>query len=644
MFDPVATYRLQFHSGFTFSHFQQQLPYLSQLGVRTIYASPIFEAVPGSTHGYDGLHPHRINPELGTIDQLRQVLRQVKERGMCWIQDIVPNHMAFHPKNEWLMDVLERGLRSMYASYFDINWNTNLHNGRLMVPFLGAPLKDVIINGELTIAYKNDHLVLQYYDAAYPLQLSSYKYLATDEGRIISSLLDQIDSINEIEDPHLFTERTNNWKQQFSQVLRKKEAAKDWLFQSLEKINKNVVLLQQIADEQLYRLCFWQETDKSINYRRFFTVNGLICLNMQQEHVFNSYHQLIKTLIDEGLLGGLRVDHIDGLYNPAEYLQRLRTLAGNNTYIVVEKILEKDEALPQNWPIQGATGYEFLAQVNNLLTQQKSEAFFTQFYNSLANKYETIHQQIRDKKAYILYEHMAGELENIYRLFIELELIEWERLQHISVDAIKKCIGEFLVHCPVYRYYGVSLPFDDKEATAVQSIIDRIKQTESELSEAVHLLEFVWLHKPHEGNSEYNNKAIHFYKRCMQFSGPLMAKGVEDTLMYTYNNFIGHNEVGDAPDAFGLNIEDFHLLMKTRQQQWPLSLNTTATHDTKRGEDVRARLNVLTDMPDQWLQSVESWQKMNTTLKRNGAPDATDEYFIYQTLIGTYPMPGDEAG
>ncbi|HZI01931.1 MAG TPA: malto-oligosyltrehalose synthase [Flavisolibacter sp.] len=378
-----------------------------------------------------------------------------------------------------------------------------------------------------------------------------------------------------------------------------------------------------------------------MNYRRFFTVNGLICLNIQDEHVFEVYHQLIKQLVDEGIFQGLRIDHIDGLYDPSGYLHRLRKLAGEETYIVVEKILEQEETVPEHWPIEGSTGYDFLAIVNNVLSNSASEKYFRQFYISLSKTYSTVPQQIRDKKAHILYEHMAGELENLYRLFIESNLLTLETIQSVAAEEMKRAIGTFLIHCPVYRYYAQSLPLIE-EAPLIRQILDQVKQAEPDLSHAIGLLEDVWLIKPETEDEGYKLRAVHFYKRCMQFSGPLMAKGVEDTLMYNWNAFIAHNEVGDAPDAFGLSTAQFHEKMRIRQQQSPLALNATSTHDTKRGEDVRARLNVLTDIPDLWFSNVGEWMHINKRLKKNGMPDANDEYFIYQTLIGTWPLIKEE--
>ncbi|GEO09174.1 malto-oligosyltrehalose synthase [Segetibacter aerophilus] len=647
MNNPVSTYRIQFHKDFTFSDFEKIIPYLIKLGVGTIYASPIFEATPGSVHGYDGVNPHKINPEIGTEEQLLSISQRLKEAGIKWLQDIVPNHMAFDPNNPWLKDVLEKGQKSVYASFFDVPWTGKIYHGKIMIPFLGNPLQEVIKNGELTIDFEEPRFVLKYYDSTYPLRLRSYiTILQTGDGepnQAIQQLLDQVKDIQRSEEPEAYKETLHEFQLQLS-ALTKSNTTKGYLESCLQKINEDHELIKQIADEQVYQLVNWQKTDQKINFRRFFTVNGLICLNMQDNDVFLYYHKYIKELLDKGVFQGLRIDHIDGLFDPTLYLQQLRELAGEETYIVVEKILEPGEGLPDYWPIEGNTGYDFLGIVNNAFTNKTSEKQFTEYYEDLVKDDRSIHQQLHDKKSYILHENMGGELSNLHHLFEDMNLVEDNELSNVAPEVLKEAIGEFLIQCPVYRYYGNKLPLDQTEAGDVQDILNRIKQNKPELAPAIPLLETALLHKPKEGDKAYNARALRFYQRCMQFTGPLMAKGAEDTLMYTYNRFIGHNEVGDSPDAFGDSPEEFHQKMLDRQEKWRLSMNGTSTHDTKRGEDVRARLNVLTDLPDEWFAVVKEWQELNKELKEQEAPDANDEYLIYQTLVGAYPMPtqGDD--
>ncbi|WP_207493243.1 malto-oligosyltrehalose synthase [Aridibaculum aurantiacum] len=637
MNNPIATYRIQFHKEFTLADFERIIPYLQRLGVSTIYASPVFEATPGSTHGYDTLDTHKINPEIGTEDQLIDICRRLKSQGIKWVQDIVPNHMAYDPRNPWIMYLLERGPRSAYAKYFDVNWQSPVHEGKLMVPFLGSDLDSVINNNELKLAVDKGRLVLNYFETAYPVNFETYKQvLGKIDHEDVEKLLEKLKDLPG-DDDEKFREKSLKIVQRFERLLTKRKAAAV-IQQAIEDVNNNKEQLRQLANDQHYHLCSWQETDKQINFRRFFTVNGLICLNIQDPDVFGNHHSLIRSMVEQRIWQGLRVDHIDGLYDPTAYLQQLRQLAGKDTYIVVEKILEPGESLPEYWEIEGTSGYEFLSLVNNLFTNKKAEQVFTNYYKGLVNDDRSIHQQIHDKKAYILYENMAGELDNLYHLLISLDIAG----ELPGEEVMKKAIGEFLIQCPVYRYYGNLFPLVGEEADAVADILKRVRESKPETAAGVDVLEKVFLGEPANGDDDYKARAAKFYQRCMQFTGPLMAKGVEDTLMYTYNRFIGHNEVGDSPEAFGMSIEEFHQAMQERQRLWPLAMNGTSTHDTKRGEDVRARLNVLTEMGEEWISVVEEWRKINAENKKQHAPDDNDEYLVYQNIVGAYPMPGQD--
>lgn len=506
---PDSTYRIQFHKEFSFSNFEKIIPYLKKLGIKTVYASPVAEAAPGSMHGYDGVDQNEINPEIGTKEQLIRIAKELEAQGIHWLQDIVPNHLSFHEKNKWLMDVLMQGEESPYANFFDVDWNHPQFTGKLMVPFPGSELEKIL--------KEND------------------------------------------------------------------------------------------PGEKHYKLCDWRLTDTTINYRRFFTVNSLICINIQDDDVFTPYHVMVKELVEAGVFKGLRIDHIDGLYDPGKYLNDLRKLCGDKTYIVVEKILEPDELLPDEWPVEGNSGYDFLGMVNKLFSNPLAEDILTKFYEEITGDSRPVEEQIEEKKRYILFNQMHGELDNLMRLYRK------EISDEVDPGILQESIAKYLVDCPVYRFYGDDFPVME---------IDRSKD---------------------------RNKLKKFYARCMQFTGPLMAKGVEDTLMYTYNRFIGHNEVGDSPVFFGYSPARFHELMQHRQKHWPFSINGSSTHDTKRGEDVRARLHAITDIPNDWISLVRSWMSINSALTHNGMPDINDEYFIYQTLVSSIPfellqgsVPGEE--
>lgn len=643
MYNPIATYRLQFHKDFSFTNFEAAFSYFKKLGVSTIYASPIFTSSPGSTHGYDGLDPHEINPEIGTETQFLNITRHLKENNIGWLQDIVPNHMAFHPGNPWLKDVLEKGIKSEYASFFDVSHTGSLFQGKMMVPFLGGSLREVIDKKELFIEYSNERFQFNYFGSFYPLNADSYITILREadphQNISINMLLEQLQQLQQVEEPKMFALEWHEILLQFASLMINEQAG-ELIRQCLERINNDAEILKTIAGQQEYQLTHWQKTDTKINFRRFFTVNGLIALNMHDPKVFKHHHKYTRQLVADGTIQGLRIDHIDGLYDPTTYLQQLRATTGNDTYIVVEKILQQGEELLKRWPVQGNSGYDFVSCVNNLFTNKEAEPAFTDFYQKLVQDTTSVPEQIREKKSIILADSMSGELDNLTGLFTRLNLATHEELAALKPDELSLAIGEFLIQCPVYRYYGNRMPFPKEEAVAIKQIFSEIHNIRPALNRALSLLGNAMLVKPLQNMEAYNANALRFYQRCMQYTGPLTAKGVEDTLMYTYNRFVAHNEVGDSPEAFGITTDDFHELMLERKRNWPLTLNATATHDTKRGEDVRARLNVLSDIPAEWFAKIAEWRQMNSDLKLDGAPDDNDEYFIYQTLLGAYAMPG----
>ncbi|RYD80834.1 MAG: malto-oligosyltrehalose synthase [Sphingobacteriales bacterium] len=585
---PASTYRIQFHKDFNFNDFEKIIPYLIDLGVDTIYASPIFEAMPGSTHGYDVVNPWRINPEIGTEEQLIRISQNLKSVGIKWLQDIVPNHMAFHESNALLMDVLKNGEQSEFATFFDIDFTQG--DNRLMVPFLGDDLEKEIENRAIRLKVIEDEFFINAGGQNWPVNSATAKTLKNGD---------------------------------------------------LKAINQTPELLLEIVNKQHYRLCNWKETNVRINYRRFFTVNSLICLNIQHEDVFSKYHKYIFELLDKGIFHGLRIDHVDGLYDPKEYLTRLRKAVGDAIYIVVEKILEAGERMPSDWHINGNTGYDFLALANNLFTNKEAEKPFSKLYHSITEKKQNPDAMAHTKKAAILNEHMQGELDNLYRLFLNLKLAKDIK---ISEDELKSALSALLINMPVYRYYEYEFPLEGSSIDNLKALILPIIN-KKDSSIAGKLLYEIFVEYPLKEPADYNKRLKKFFQRAMQFTGPLMAKGIEDTLMFTYNRFLGHAEVGDAVQAFGLSTSEFHEEMLYRQSNWAGSMNGSSTHDTKKGEDVRARLNVLTDIPEAWsdfvnglqpaIESIQKDSKSNIELHKN------DIYMLLQTIIGALPFLGE---
>lgn len=631
---PHTTYRIQFHKDFNFNALESILPYLHELGVDTIYASPIMRSTPGSMHGYDGTDMQQIDPEVGTVADLRRIRKQLNLYGIKWLQDIVPNHMAFHPDNAWLMDLLEFGPTSAHTSFFDTCFFGSMFEpGKLIVPILAKEVHEAIDDGEITVALVEKRLYLKYFDNCYPLSPESYCTVLEDHLRKVkndfSGFLVQVNTAQA------------NGNQQEWQTLRNEILAdiSDTDLQNyLNAVNNTKYRLEELIETQFYELCPWWTTNHRINYRRFFTVNGLICINVQHPVVFRETHRLIKELIEEKLIDGLRIDHIDGLYNPNQYLKDLRDYVGPDIYIVVEKILERNEDLPQIWPIQGTTGYEFLSACNNLITCAKGKKQFDFYYDQLTGNKPPLKKQQLNKKMQILTKYMQGDVDNLVNLLMRLldDSIGVDR-QHLTA-----VLQTFLANFPVYRIYDDNFPLSAASYRMIEDLFELIKKDHSLNKQAIKQF-FCLFSDAQEGrNPTRIPETIRLLKRCMQFAGPAMAKGVEDTLMYTYNRFIGHNEVGDHPGNFGISIKNFHRLMQKRQTHWPLSLNTTATHDTKRGDDTRSRLAVLTAMPNKWVKQVQIWQDIVWNEYRGDLPHPNDEYFIYQALLGSYPLGAQE--
>ncbi len=634
---PVSTYRFQMNASFTFADLQKVLDYLHTLGISTVYASPVFAAPAGSTHGYDVSDPHTINPEIGTLDEWVQITRHMRQRKMTWLQDIVPNHMVFGMQNGRLKDVLERGPFSAYYEYFDIDWKhpEPALTGKVMVPILGKPLEKCVQDGEIKLDMDEEGFIIKYFDNRFPLSIDAYDNILSilpDEpaATALSSLLKQLYT-ESILDRSLM-----KW-QQFKQPLIQKfmsEAENLTLAKKvIDTINNDRVLLRELLKEQCYQLYWWKDTDQMINYRRFFAINELIALRMEDEAVFFDYHNFIKSLYDQQLIHGLRIDHIDGLRAPGAYVQRLRNQFGDDCYIVCEKILEQNEVIPAQWPLQGTTGYEFLSFANWLLTDSNGAKQLVDLYQELLPETGQYKNIVFEKKSMFLQSFMGGEWDNLVRYLYTLDLVP----ASMQSGQMKEALGMFMRCLPVYRLYPDGQELSDTDQTILDETFHEAKQKSPHLHKELDWLQKLWLPV---AEADKNKKRIAFLQRLMQFTGPLTAKGVEDTTFYVYNALLSHNEVGDMPDAIGFSVKEFHQCMKQRLQQHPLSLNATSTHDTKRGEDGRIRLNVLTMFVNEWKQHVQQWRQMNETLREPDAPLLQDEYFIYQSILAGFPPNG----
>ncbi len=660
---PTATYRLQFNPSFGFVKVKALLPYLEKLGISTLYASPIFKARKGSPHGYDIIDPTSLNPELGNQNEFEDLVNEVHARSMTWLQDIVPNHMAFDSQNFMLMDVFEKGAASPFFDLFDIDWARPEANmkGKIIAPFLGAFYEQCLVKGEIKLGYDRQGLHVRYYDHRFPLKLQSYEDVLThNEKDFVRENQGDIKKLREIIDffsslkgasslnlPDEQRDNINHIKEDLWNLYQGSESVSQYINSVLDAYNGTpgapgeFDLLHSLLMEQHYRLCFWKVATEEINYRRFFNINELICVRVEKEEVFQKVHVLIFNLVHEDRFDGLRIDHIDGLYNPTEYLQRVRSRIPS-TYLVVEKILEMNEELPDTWEIQGTTGYDFLTYVNNLLCRRENESHFTKIYNLSTKQRSTYTELLTEKKRLIIGKHMAGEIEILARMLKEIAGGFREGID-ITMYGLKRALVEVMTHFPVYRTYITGDRLSDVDTHHIHHAVGEAKR---EVKGLLHELEFIEkfllldLHKTLAPDER--TKWLDFVMRFQQFTGPLMAKGFEDTLLYTYNRLISLNEVGGSPDVFGISLKHFHDFNKRRALMWRHSLNATSTHDTKRSEDVRARINVLSEIPEEWQRQVKKWSQLNRKHKKrkNGRaiPDKNDEYFLYQTLVGVYPF------
>jgi (1->4)-alpha-D-glucan 1-alpha-D-glucosylmutase len=640
---PSSTYRLQLSPKFKLKDVKQLIPYLKDLGISTVYAAPFFTARPGSEHGYDVTDPHQINPDVGTMEELQEIAEELKANGMGWLQDIVPNHMAYHPNNAWLMDVLEKGQKSRFYTFFDVNFNHPDFKGQLMVPFLGEPLAEVVQQKQLKVTFEEHGFQLHYFDNVYPISIDSYTFLLqqlnnkldSEESKAILARhvqeLEQLMAHDRLE-PDAWQQR----KKALYQAVQEQPELKQGIADVLQGINDEDAAMHQLLEQQYYVLTHWQETEQKINYRRFFTVNDLICTGMERQEVFDHYHQFIKELCVRQLVQGLRVDHVDGLFDPDTYLERLRDLAGEQVYLVVEKILEGEENMPDYWPIEGNSGYDFLAWVSNLYTDAEGERKLTELYRRLVPDapldYENL---VYEKKLFILEHHMQGELQNLLRLLRDSDLLP----SNLEDKSWHHALATLLASFPVYRIYGHTFPLPPAAMEMVDDAFkiayDKAPEAKAELDHLRTLFE-----SGEQDTDEQRRNKLYFVMRSQQFTGPLAAKGVEDTTFYNYNRLLALNEVGNSPDVFNIARHDFHELMQYRMQTYPHSINATATHDTKRGEGSRMRLQVLSEIPGEWEKAATDWMQLAQKHIKTDGPTPNDLYFMLQTLLGVMPIDG----
>ncbi len=662
MHTPTATYRLQFSPEFRFSEAKELLSYLSDLGISDIYASPIFQARKGSTHGYDIVDHNAVNSELGSMEEFESLLQYAGLRGLAWLQDIVPNHMAYHSDNRMIRKILEEGPSSPFAEYFDINWEHPSENlqGRILAPFLGKFYSECLEDGELRIGFDREGLYLCYHDLRLPLLIDSYidilafkiEQLEEELGANDPEYIKYIGTIHSLAQKPLAEDMTpesgnvDYIKFLLWNLYEDTSAIRGFIDKNIETFNgtpgkpESFDLLDLLLSKQVFRLSFCKLANEDINYRRFFTINDLISLRVDREKVFENVHKLVFRLIDKGLISGLRIDHIDGLMNPSVYLERLRDKE-KELFIVVEKILAFEEDLPHYWPIQGTTGYDFLNAVNGVFIATENTEDFDKIYKQRRRNPASFEEMVIEKKRLISGRYLTGDIDS---LACTLKSISSQDRygRDVTPYGLKRALVEVMGRFSVYRTYVEETRSRPSDRSFIEDAIAKAREENPNLYYELKLIgKFMALAFDAEAEAKGRQQALDLVMRFQQITGPLMAKGLEDTFFYCYNRLLSLNEVGGHPDRFGTTIEEFHHFNRERLRSCPASLSATATHDTKRGEDARARLNVLSEIPSEWASEIEKWEGINKAAKKTvhgkPVPDRNDEYFFYQTLLASYP-------
>ncbi|MCB5203730.1 malto-oligosyltrehalose synthase [Neorhizobium sp. T786] len=589
---PTATYRIQFREGMTLDRAAELVPYLKRLGISHLYASPIFTATTGSTHGYDVTNANEIEPSIGGRAGFDRMVQALKSAGLGLILDIVPNHMAASLENPWWRDVVENGDNSRYARHFDIDWSR-----RLTLPFLGDTFEKVLQAGDISVKRdpKSGKPALAYYHTFYPMAPTTY---AGREAEVLS-LTDKVG-------------------------------------------------LAKLHDQQPYRLMSWRDAASDLSYRRFFEITGLAGVRVEDSAVFDDTHRLILELVHSGAVDGLRVDHVDGLADPKAYLERLRQQAGPDCYITVEKILGEGEHIPSGWPISGTTGYEFISAISDALVDGENLDELCTAYEMVAGRPVDMEAELRAAKLLMADRNFAGEVATLLKLARQIGQAE-DRESGRPYDELKGALRELLVSFPVYRTYGTRYGLPPEGRQMLASVVHKVRHgPNAPPPQALAFFERILV-----GDVEQSvtGLASAFRIRFQQLTGPLMAKSVEDTLFYRQHMALALNEVGAEPLPRAFSLQRFHKEMQARLEHQPDGLSTTSTHDTKRGEDARARLYAITEAPQLWSNAVNRWREMNkaqvTTLEDGPAPEPAVEWMLYQALVGVWPadlQPEDAKG
>lgn len=662
---PLATYRLQLTADFGFDKAAAVVPYLKSLGVTHLYASPVMKARKGSTHGYDTVDHSQFNPELGGEAGFARLNEALKAHDLGLIIDFVPNHVGVHfADNPWWLDVLEWGQASPHAVSFDIDWDLLPYRARggVLLPILGKSYGDALESGEIELRYDPDQgsFSAWYFEHRLPIAPERYGEMLrmiakeadaaeTEAGKRLLSLAARYTGLRRPgrkEAPAFKAELKEiaGAAEIIARGLAAYRAAKDRPAQTLA--------LHHLLERQHYKLGHWRLASSDINYRRFFDVNGLAGLRVEDPGTFAATHRLVKQLIAEGKLQGIRLDHIDGLRDPAQYCQRLRRLvrdAQGNTkpfYTVIEKILCEHERLPHFAGVQGTTGYEWMNVISQVLVDTKGMAALDETWRQISNRPPRLAPYVKDAKRRVLETLLTSEFTVLTRLLARIANGHYST-RDFSADSLRQALELYVLHFPVYRTYLTNSGPTAPDRKLIEDTIARARAEWFAADEGIFdfLRDALTMDLLKPGRPPHSTPRVRrFALKVQQFTGPMMAKSLEDTAFYQFHRLLALNEVGGDPASNGLAISAFHQTMQARAREWPLGMTATATHDTKRGEDARARIAALSEIPGEWTGAVSRWKVLNAphlTLQGNfRAPSATFEYMLYQTLLGAWPLEG----
>jgi (1->4)-alpha-D-glucan 1-alpha-D-glucosylmutase len=674
---PSATYRVQLNQDFRFADTLKILDYLHELGISDLYLSPILASRKGSGHGYDVTDPTRINPELGTEEEFATLQTELQNRGMGLLLDTVPNHMAASAENPWWMDVLENGTQSAFAAFFDIEWHPHARSldGRILLPVLGRPFGEALDAGEIKLTYQEGRVFFQYFDSLFPLTPRSYHAILDYRSDRLKETLGEdapaykeysgiLASFRELaggdrrsaETPAERRLRFESARDRLKSLVVSSGEVATFIEENVREINGkegdpgSFRFLQQLLAEQNYKLAFWQNVNESINYRRFFTIADLVGVRVEDPIVFEATHGLILRLVSKNPFAGLRVDHIDGLRDPVAYLNKLQERLSSDearketpAYVLVEKILARHENLPDDWPVSGTTGYDYLNEVNGLFVEPEGARRIEEIYSTFIGRKQDFADVVYQKKKLVMNTLLGVEMRTLGRHLAELAAQD-RYARELNREQLIDALIEVTACLPVYRTYIRNMDVPAQAAKYIEEALAAARNRATNVSSACFdfVRDVLLILNPPHVLADQREARLAFVMRWQQFTGPIVAKGLEDTSLYVYHPLLSLNEVGGDPDPADVaSLEDFYAFLESRRK-WPGNLAASTTHDTKRSEDVRARINALSEMHSEWKEHLALWAQQNARHKEqvNGhaVPDRNEEYFLYQTLVGVWPL------